>query len=105
MWASCPLRIGTAGVNELPFLGAAMRRFLQEYPWATDGLSMLEREVIEALRAGPLEFASLFRKTREDPAGEPRLRRLPRWLGGVCADADSPWRWDAASARIVRVAG
>lgn len=133
--SSRPQRISTAGVNELPFLGAAMRRFLQEYPWATDGLSMLERKVIEALRPGPLEFASLFRRTREDPAflgdsilrwhlkrmakegllksagdawaltGEPRLRRLSRWLGGVCADADSPWRWDAASARIVRVAG
>lgn len=133
--SSRPQRISTALVNELPFLGAAMRRFLQEYPWATDGLSMLERRIIEALRAGPLEFASLFRKTREDPAflgdsvlrwhlermtkegllknagdawaltGEPRLRRLPRWLGGVCAEADSPWRWDAASARIVRVAG
>jgi hypothetical protein len=130
-----PQRIGMADVNELPFLGAALRRFLQEYPWATDGLSKLERGVIEALRPGPLEFGSLFRQTREDPAflgdsilrwhlermakegllrkagdawaltGKPRLRRLPRWLGGVCADADSPWRWDPASARIVRAAG
>jgi hypothetical protein len=133
--ASRPQRISTAPVNELPFLGAAMRRFLQEYPWATDGLSMLEREIIEALRPKPLEFGSLFRQIREEPAflgdsillwhlqrmaregllrnegnawaysGTARLARSPRWLGGVCVDARSPWRWNPASAQIVRASG
>ena len=69
-----PRAIRTAAVPGLPFLGPAMRRLLEEYPWARDGLSRLERQVLEALRDGPLPFGELFPRAhhrREDPV----------WLG------------------------
>ena len=38
--------------TSLPFLGAALRRHLEEFPWTTDGFSRSERQIVEALRAG-----------------------------------------------------
>jgi len=35
----------------LPFLGAAITRFLQEYPWTTDGLSRSERRLLDLASA------------------------------------------------------
>jgi hypothetical protein len=52
----------------LPFLEAALRRQLQELPWSTDGLSLLERRVLRALERGPLAFPDLFKAVREEPA-------------------------------------
>ena len=54
----------------LPFLAPALRRLLEELPWTRDGLSRLERQVLEALRDGPLAFEMLFPRAhhhREDP--------------------------------------
>lgn len=65
-----PRNIRTEPVAELPFLGAALRRLLEEFPWTSDGLSRLERQVLEALRAGPLGFTELFARAHhrcEDP--------------------------------------
>jgi hypothetical protein len=52
----------------LPFLAAALRRLLQELPWTTDGLSLLERRVLRALERGPLAFPDVFKAVREEPA-------------------------------------
>jgi hypothetical protein len=114
----------------LPFLGPALRRFLEEYPWTTDGLSRLERAIVTALQAGPLEFLRLFASVQEDPVflgdavlawhlerleneglverrgetwaltGKQRSRRLPRWLGGYEVKDESV-RWDPALRRLV----
>jgi hypothetical protein len=65
-----PRTIDTAPVPELPFLAAALRRLLEEFPWASDGLSRLERQVLEALRTEPLDFPELFARAhhrREEP--------------------------------------
>lgn len=65
-----PLKISDAFVQELPFLGAALRRLLEEYPWTSDGLSRLERQALQALREGPLPFEELFSRAhhqREEP--------------------------------------
>jgi hypothetical protein len=115
------------------FLPAALRRHLQEFPWTTDGNSLLERNVLDALRAGPLPFEQLFLAVREDPVflgdtvllwhlermqreglviqrdgrwllAGPRKARVARWLGGVKVDGDTPWRWDPGAGRLVRVA-
>jgi Domain of unknown function (DUF1835) len=104
----------------LPFLGAALRRHLEEFPWTTDGLSRTERQILEALRQRPLPLAELMQAIREEPAflgdavlawhlrrleeegllaGKPR-RRLPRWLGGYEVK-DERLRWDPESARLV----
>src|SRR5688500_12909138 len=68
--SSDPFSIRAHPVAELPFLGAALRRLLEEYPWRGDGLSRLERQALEALRSGPLPFEELFAHAhhrREDP--------------------------------------
>ena len=68
--SSDPFRIRTALLAELPFLGAALQRLLEEYPWRGDGLSRLERQALEALRGGALPFEELFARAhqrREDP--------------------------------------
>jgi hypothetical protein len=53
----------------LRFLGAALRRHLEEFPWMADGLSRTERQVLQVLRDGALPFQEIFRQTQalEDP--------------------------------------
>jgi hypothetical protein len=122
--SSDPQGLAQMKPTALKFLGAALRRHLEELPWVADGLSRTERAVLEALRAGPLKFGEIFVKIREEPAflGDSVLAwhlermkheglvvsasntwnavagaartRLPRWLGGVRVTEDSPWRWD-----------
>ena len=53
-------RLCHTDTSALPFLGAALGRFLQEYPWTTDGLSRRERRLLELSREGPLSLASAF---------------------------------------------
>jgi hypothetical protein len=65
-----PASIALEPVPELPFLAPALKRLLEELPWTRDGLSRLERQVLEALRDGPLAFDELFPRAhhhREDP--------------------------------------
>ena len=53
------LRYDTAA---LPYLGDAITRFLQEYPWARDGLSRTERRLLELASAAPIAFRQAFRR-------------------------------------------
>ena len=47
--------------DELPHLGAAIRRLLEEYPSCDNGLSRVERQTLEALRDhGPMTPVELF---------------------------------------------
>ncbi len=103
-----PLRMRTAAVSGLPFLAAAMRRLLEEFPWTGDGLSRLERQVLEALRGRPLPFDELFARAhhrREDPVflGDTVLL----WhLGRLEADGfvvrdDDEWRLAAKGEEIL----
>jgi hypothetical protein len=79
-------------LSELPFLKAALQRFLEEKP-GPDGLSRTERQALEALRGGPLAFDELFRRTQEreearflgDTVFRMRLERLEQ-LGRVRRD-------------------
>ena len=68
--AGNPRSIRMEPVPELTFLGPALRRLLEELPWAGDGLSRIERQTLGALRDGPLGFAELFPRAhqhREEP--------------------------------------
>ena len=108
-----PLQIDPQKPKALAFLGAALRRHLEEFPWTTDGLSRTERRIVEAQKQGPLPFAELFRRTQEEPAfmGDVVLkwhlerleqgRRFPRWLGGY-AVVDEALCWDPAAGRLVQ---
>ena len=44
----------------LPYLAAAVARFLQEYPWTTDGLSRTERRLLELAAGGTVELSAAF---------------------------------------------
>jgi hypothetical protein len=131
--AADPLSIDVGGDPELPFLGPALRRALEELPWTTDGFSRLERAVLDALRRAALDFRALFSSVREDPAflgdtvfqwhlqrmaaeglieqrathwhlkQEQRNRRIPRWLGGLLVDEASPWRWNPDVGNVTRI--
>jgi hypothetical protein len=115
-----PREIEQVKAAALPFLTAALRRHLQELPWTTDGLSLLERNIVQALRARALSLAELLSAVREDPtflgdavlawhlrrmeqegllAGA-RKKRVPRWLGGYEV-RDETLRWDPALGRVV----
>jgi hypothetical protein len=125
-----PLGINPEKPKALPFLGAALRRHLEEFPWTSDGLSRIERAIVQALQKGALEFAPLFRRVEENPAflgdavlawhlerlakegllerrgevwaptGSEGRQRLPRWLGGYEVKDESV-RWDPALGRLV----
>jgi uncharacterized protein DUF1835 len=128
--SSDPSGIQPEKPRALPFLGAALRRHLEEFPWVTDGLSRTERQIVQALRQRPLSFVELFNEVREDPmyvgdavlawhlerlaredlvdrdagtwrsTGRPRRQRLPRWLGGYEV-TDEALCWDPALSRLV----
>jgi hypothetical protein len=95
-----PFAIEAVKAPSLPFLGAALRRHLEEFPWTTDGLSRTERQILQG-------------DTREEPAfmGDVVLdwhrdrlkgnRRFPRWLGG-CEVKDEAIRWDPALGKLAR---
>jgi hypothetical protein len=53
-------RLRHSDTASLPFLAAALTRFLQEYPWTSDGLSRSERRLLQLAAAGSLTLASAF---------------------------------------------
>ena len=50
----------------LPYLAAAIARFLQEYPWTTDGLSRTERRLLELAAGGKVELSAAFPRMHAD---------------------------------------
>ena len=49
----------------LPFLAAALQRFLEEYPWTTDGLSRTEGQVLQATAAGQRKRREIYQESRK----------------------------------------
>jgi hypothetical protein len=49
----------------MPFLSAALKRLLQEYPWTSDGLSRCERQLLTIAASGPVELWTAFLKMHE----------------------------------------
>ncbi|HET9283629.1 MAG TPA: hypothetical protein VFR24_16875, partial [Candidatus Angelobacter sp.] len=57
----------------LPFFASALLRFLQEYPWTTDGLSRTERQILQAVAAGQRKRQEIYfqsSKQEETPWGD-----------------------------------
>lgn len=52
--------------SALPFLAAALRRFLEEYPSTVDGLSRFERRFLQLIEGGPVALASAFPRMQDD---------------------------------------
>jgi hypothetical protein len=53
-----------SGADPLPFARAALRRFFEEYPSTSDGLSRSARQVLRALAPGTTDGESLFAATQ-----------------------------------------
>jgi hypothetical protein len=64
--------LATAGIPELPFLGAALRRLLEELPAPKDGLSGTERRALQAIAAGAATPLAAF-GTAQDHEAAPFL--------------------------------
>lgn len=53
--------LAAGGVPEFDYVAAALRRSLEELPWACDGLGRLERQVVQAIPAAGCDPLALFR--------------------------------------------
>ncbi len=51
--------------SALPYLAAALTRFLQEYPWTGDGLSRTERRLLELASGDPISLRKAFPQMHE----------------------------------------
>jgi hypothetical protein len=51
--------------SPLPYLAAAITRFLQEYPWTTDGLSRTERRLLEVANGDGIALWKAFPRMHE----------------------------------------
>jgi len=54
-----------ADTTAMPFLGSALRRLLEEYPAAGDGLSRTERRLLSLAAAAPVQSFTAFRRMHE----------------------------------------
>jgi hypothetical protein len=85
--------------SPLPHLAAAITRFLEDYPWTTDGLSRTERRLLELARADKIALWEAFPRMHD---GERVYYITDRTLA-IMADAlsrTSPplLTWDVSSA-------
>lgn len=108
-----PLEPLAAGTPELPAVGQALRRLLEELPGVGDGLGRTERQLRAALTNGATTreeaFMAAARMEERPYLGDTSAWRIldrrpdePRWLGGVeLPPGDSPWLWDPAAERVV----
>ena len=70
-------------LTEMPFLKAALLRFLEEYPWTTDGLSRTERQILQAAAAGRRRRQDIYfesRKQEDVPWGDSSVYLRMDWL-------------------------
>ena len=77
------LAISRQAIPEMPFLAAAIMRFLEEYPWTTDGLSRTERQVLQAAAAGKRKKQEIYmesRKQEDVPWGDASVYLRMAWL-------------------------
>jgi hypothetical protein len=87
-----------AGTTALPYLEAALRRFLDELPAADSGLTRLEREILEAVAAGAHTPGRLFAAV-SDREERPFFGDTTLWqcVNGLAAGPDAPLCLDGPS--------
>ena len=97
--SSDPRTIQNLKITALPFLGAALNRHLEEFPWTSDGLSRLERSILNGyVEEEPKFLGDTVLQWHVERLKKGRHR--PRWLGGYEVRDDS-LRWDPALGRLV----
>ncbi len=98
--SSNPQDIQDLKTESLPFLAAALRRHLEEFPWTTDGLSRTERQIRDGnTDEEPTFMGDVVLKWHEERLA--KNRRFPRWLGGYEV-VDETLSWDPSAGRLVR---
>jgi hypothetical protein len=66
--APTPIRLADlcrADTSGLPYLAAALERFLQDYPWTDDGLSRTERRLLQIAASGETSLLAAFPRMGE----------------------------------------
>ncbi len=76
--------------SALPFLGAAVRRLLEERPAVADGLARSERQALQEIALGAGTIGEVYRRSHHD-------REDPMWLG------DTTFAWYLERLSRVRV--
>ncbi|MBL0928863.1 MAG: hypothetical protein IBJ15_01880 [Alphaproteobacteria bacterium] len=103
----------------LRFVPDAFARWMREFPWTSDGLTLTERRVVDALAQGPASADDLFRAIGQaemrpwlgDLSFYDRLDALAE-MGAIRADGDvyragkgkmpsRPWRYDPERDAVV----
>src|SRR5205823_14446575 len=77
------LAISQQKFDEMPFLAAALARFLEEYPWSTDGLSCTERQVLHAAATGKRKKQEIYTESSKQenvPWGDSSVYLRMAWL-------------------------
>jgi hypothetical protein len=59
-------RLRRTDTSALPYLASALTRFLEEYPWTTDGLSRTERRLLTLASGGAVDLATVFPRMHDD---------------------------------------
>ena len=84
----------------LPYLAAAIARFLQDYPWTCDGLSRTERRLFELASGGPIPLRKAFPACRrENRRSTSRTCRSRGWLKRSHERLHPSWRSTCRPAR------
>lgn len=84
------IQLAAAKFPELPYLQAALVRFLEEYPAVHDGLSRLQREILQSVKAGASSRKEIFAATiklEEVPWGDASVFLRLDWLASGSAPA------------------
>jgi hypothetical protein len=89
------LAISQQNLSEMPFLASALLRFLEEYPWTTDGLSRTERQVLQAAGAGKRKKQDIYMESSKQevvPWGDLSVYLRMAWLaaGALPALVEAP---------------
>jgi hypothetical protein len=76
----------TEDTSALPFLAAALTRFMQEYPWTIDGLSRTSRQFLRLAASGPVSLAALFPRMHD---GETAFYATDTMVAGLASELSS----------------
>jgi hypothetical protein len=78
--AESPLELSNLAQQELhllPFLRAAIRRQLEQFPWTRDGLSRTEQQILRAIAGGPATLGSVYRMSQIELEEAPFMTEPP----------------------------
>jgi hypothetical protein len=91
--------------SALPYLAAALRRYLQQLPSPEDGLARTQRQILEILAAGPRTFAELFveDQKREEAMflGDTHFLEYLRALNGCVSESEGRYSISSAGRDIL----